>query len=328
MPAARNGLSVAVVGLLSLAFRDHALGIFLVAFVAGVYVVIRHLAEVELWDTGQAIIRGLGRPHQGVAAFFFYPLLDLVCLIASLALALFIIQLLTPVERLWEVWITSVPIWVAPTFILFCAGRLYSRVWSRARAGDYLALSTALLTGVLLSVGISALLDAGHWPRYLVMAFIFTGLSHVTLVGSRFFVRGLADALALWNEVHYYRRGGVVRRVLLYGAGGRYLLFLNERSMNNYQPNTRRMIVGLIDDDPNLRYRRVAGYVVLGTGAELPGLLKRMRVDEVVITAQLRDEALEALVALCGLNGIRLSEWHYEERDLTTGEPSAPSDME
>jgi hypothetical protein len=61
-----NGLLV-LTGLLSMVFRDQALGIFLVAFVAGAYVVMRHLAEVELWDTGRAIIQGLHRPQQRVA---------------------------------------------------------------------------------------------------------------------------------------------------------------------------------------------------------------------------------------------------------------------
>jgi UDP-GlcNAc:undecaprenyl-phosphate GlcNAc-1-phosphate transferase len=314
-----NALLV-VTGLLSLAFRDQALGIFLVAFVAGAYVVMRHLVEVELWDTSRALIQGLRRPQQRVAAFLFYPIFDVVCLILTLGMSFGVLQLLQPTEHVWEHWIRSMPLWVAPVFLLFCASRVYSRVWSLARTHDYLILSAGLLASVLISTGVSSLLQPEQWRRFVVLAFVFSGLSHVLLVGSRMFVRGLVDGLALWSESQYYRRGGVVRRVLLYGSGSRCLLFLRERTLNTFGSSFRRMIVGLIDDDSNLRFRRVGGYVVLGSGPELPDLIRKYRIDEIVITAQLRDEALAALATLCKREDIHLSEWHYEERAVDVAE--------
>lgn len=316
--------SLVITGLLSLAFRDQALGIFLVAFVAGVYVVIRHLAEVELWDTGQAIVRGLNRPHRRVAAFFFYPVLDVACLIAALGLSFALLQLVVPQERPWEVWMSSIPLWVAPAFIIFCATRMYSRVWSLARANDYLILSVSLFAGTLVSTGVACLVPPYQWQHTLVVSCIYTGLAHVFLLGNRLFVRGLLDALSMWSETQYYQRGGVVHRVLLYGSGGRCLLFIRNRTLNNLDYSSRRMIVGLVDDDPNLRFRRVGGYVVLGSGSELPDLIQRHRIDEIVVTAQLRDEMFDSLVVLCGLNGVRLSEWHYEERRIS-GDADSPA---
>lgn len=316
-----NGLLV-LTGLLSLVFRDQALGVFLVAFVAGAYVVMRHLAEVELWDTGRALIRGLSRPQQKVAAFFFYPAFDVICLVVSLGAALAMVQLIHPVHGAWDRWIRDIPIWVAPVFLMFCASRVYSRVWSLARTNDYLLLSVSLLASTIISLGVSILLHPELWKRYFVLLFIFTGIAHVLLVGSRMALRGLVDALALWSEKMHYRRGGVVRRVLLYGSGSRCLLYLRERALNTYDTSVRRMIIGLLDDDTNLRFRYVGGYVVLGTGQDLPELINKHRVDEIVITAQLTDEALTNLVALCALNGVRLSEWHYEERVISA--PDAP----
>lgn len=314
-----NALLV-VTGLLSLAFRDQALGIFLVAFVAGAYVVMRHLVEVELWDTGRALIHGLRRPQRKVAAFLFYPVFDVACLIVTLGLAFGVVNLIQPMENVWEHWIRAVPLWVAPVFLLFCAVRVYSRVWSLARTHDYLILSSGLLGSVLISTGIASLLQPEHWQRYVVLAFIYSGLSHVMLVGSRMFVRGLIDGLSLWSESQYYKRGGVVRRVLLYGSGSRCLLFLRERALNTFGSSIRRMIVGLVDDDSNLRFRRVGGYVVLGSGEEIPELARRYRIDEIVVTAQLRDEAYTALAAACARENLRLSEWHYEERAIDVAE--------
>jgi UDP-GlcNAc:undecaprenyl-phosphate GlcNAc-1-phosphate transferase len=317
-----NGLLV-ITGLLSMAFRDHALGIFLVAFVAGAYVVVRHLAEVELWDTGRAIISGFRRPRRQVAAFFFYPIFDMAGLLVSFGISFSVVHLLQPFDQGWETWVAGIPIWTAPAFLLFCTARIYSRVWSLARTNDYLVLVTCLVASVLISTGLSTLLQPDDWRRYVTLAFIFSGLANVLLLGSRLFLRGVLDALTLWGESRYYRRGGVVRRVLLYGSGGRCLLYLRERALNTFDSSTRRMIVGLIDDDANLRFRRVGGYVVLGTGQDLPDLISRHRIDEIVITAQLRHPAYVALAALCACADIRLSEWHYEERVINPAEIEA-----
>ena len=184
-------------------------------------------------------------------------------------------------------------------------------------------LSVCLLAGILISLGVSILLNPEMWRRYLVMVFIFTGLSHILVVSSRMFFRGLLDGLTLWSESQFYRRGGIVRRVLLYGAGGRCVLYLSERALNAYDGAIRRMIVGLIDDDTNLRFRRVGGYVVLGTGGELEELVTKYRIDEIIITAQVSEAAHQSLAEFCGLHHLQLSEWHYEERAIHSPEPEA-----
>ncbi len=315
-----------LVGLLSLAFRDHALGFFLVAFVAGAYVVTRHLAEVELWDTGRALIRGLSRPEKRVAAFFLYPVSDVLFLMLSMGIAVWVLNRVSPGPGAWEEWLTLLPIWVAPVFLIFCGARIYSRVWSLARSSDYLLLTAAVLGSAVFSLGVSALLAPDSWRRYLVLLFVFTGLAHVATVGSRMTLRGLVEVMAVWQESQHYKRGGIVRRVLLYGSGSRCLLYLRERAIHPVEGTLRRMIVGIADDDTNLRFRRVGGYVVLGTGADLPRVIRDHRVDEVVITAQLREESFSNLVALCALNGVRLSEWHYEERVIAAPD-RAPDPM-
>ncbi len=308
-----NGLLV-LTGLVTLVFRDQALGVFLLAFVVGSYVLVRHLAEVELWDTGRAIIRGLSRPQQKVAAFLFYPVSDVIILIASLGGAIALLHMLQPAGKIWETWISAIPIWVAPAFLAFCFARIYSRVWSLARAVDYLHLTISLFISAIVSLGISALLHPADWHRALVLLFIYAGIANVLVLGSRIFYRGLLEGLTAWSERQYYRRGGVVTRVLLYGSGARCLLYLRDRGISAYGATSRRMVVGIVDDDTNLRFRLVGGYAVLGTGDEIPELVENYRVDEIVITTQLRDEAFAQLVEFCAREQISLSEWHFEER--------------
>lgn len=70
------------------------------------------------------------------------------------------------------------------------------------------------------------------------------------------------------------------------------------RALNSFDTHQRRMIVGLMDDDTNLRFRRVGGYTMLGSGADLSDVIRTCRIDEIVITAQPRDESYTNLVAL------------------------------
>lgn len=319
-----NGLLV-LTGLLSMVFRDQALGIFLVAFVAGSYVVMRHLAEVELWDTGRAIIQGLRRPQQRVVAFLFYPLFDVIFLMLSLALAMAVVHQLAPQPGGWEAWIASVPLWVGPVFLTFCLTRIYSRVWSLARTNDYLLLSVSLMASVTVSLGLSILFHPARWQNFVAQAFVFAGVSHLLVVGSRMSLRGLLDGLSAWSEAQYYRRGGIVRRVLLYGSSGSHLQFLRERSLNPYDAARHRLIVGLVDDDANLRYRRVGGVVVLGSGSDVPALVKQYRIDEIILTNQMGEEAHRALLALSREQNIQLSQWHREERVLHATEAASPA---
>jgi FlaA1/EpsC-like NDP-sugar epimerase len=221
-----------------------------------------------------------------------------------------------------------VPVWVAPPFLVFCATRIYSRVWSLARSSDYLLVSASLIGGVIIGFSLAIFIDAADWRRALLTLLSYTGIAHMGVIGVRMAHRGLAESLALWNETQYHRRGAVVRRVLLYGSGTRCLLYLRERAINTFHSQQRRMIVGLVDDDTNLRFRRVDGYVVLGTGADLPQIIRDHRVDEIVITAQLRDEFFTNLVAICALNGVQLSEWHYEERVISSPDAAPGPEIE
>jgi len=71
------------------------------------------------------------------------------------------------------------------------------------------------------------------------------------------------------------------RRVLLAGAGEAGSLLA--RSMARH-PETRRKAVGFVDDDPGKQGRTIAGLPVLASIDELPNLLVRERIDEVIIT--------------------------------------------
>ncbi len=307
-----NGVVIAIV-LASMLFKSHVAAIYLMAFLAGTYVLVRHVAHVELWDTGQALLRGLKRPSRRVAAVLFYPVWDSACLgVASIAVVA--LTGLGPFPDRWETWIGQLPIWLGPTFILLCLVRIYSRVWSRARMSDYLVLALALMAGSLATVGLFDFIEPGHWSKHWAQAAVFAVVGHVSIIGSRSGYRTLQE-LSAWLA-RTRNAAAQSERVLLFGAGGRCQFFLRERLLRGELELTRRRIVGLVDDDPNLRKRRVAGYRVLGSREELASLVLEHRINRVVISAAISESTRLALQEITERSGIALSEWVQGEIDV------------
>ena len=63
-----------VFGLLLATFQSHAYGIFLLALLVLVYVLLRHMAVIELRETGRVLLTGLRRPAHSLPKALAYPL--------------------------------------------------------------------------------------------------------------------------------------------------------------------------------------------------------------------------------------------------------------
>ena len=102
---------------------DHAVpvacpaGIFLIALLAVAYVLMRHLAVIELRDTGRALLNGLRRPTHATFKALSYPVWDMICLSGSVALAMAIFE--PPRDNFWHSWFLDLPVWVTPSLFVF-----------------------------------------------------------------------------------------------------------------------------------------------------------------------------------------------------------------
>jgi hypothetical protein len=304
-------LALVFFGLMLATFQSRAAGIFLLALLVGVYVLMRHLAVIELHDTGRVILTGLRRPTHSTFKALSYPLWDMVCMTGSLAVVMWLIEGVR-VDFLHS-WFLDLPVWVTPTFSLLSVSRTYVTVWPRARVFDTLILVLTLLMGLLISLGIALLIDPSESSRWVIRALVIGGISHPAIVGSRVFYRMVEEL------VSFFRSNGsehATERTILYGAGGRCQLFLKERGFNNSASYDGAAIVGLIDDEPALHYQWVYGYMVLGASKDLPQLLARHQVNRVIITATLRPESRQAIKRMAREPRFRLSEWCFEDRKL------------
>src|SRR5579884_959353 len=155
------------------------------------------------------------------------------------------------------------------TFIPF---GLYRGVWRYAGARDALSVAVAVVVSEAIAYGfLAATQRFGTFPR---AVFVVDALLSMLLIGgSRFGERALDRGLS------GLRDRSSRRRTLIVGAGrnGRSLL----RELRE-TPGVR--VVGLVDDEPTLRGRRLQGTPVVGNLDEIGYAIGRTAPDEVLVT--------------------------------------------
>jgi UDP-N-acetylmuramyl pentapeptide phosphotransferase/UDP-N-acetylglucosamine-1-phosphate transferase len=305
-----NGGLVAV-GLLTLAFHSHATAIYLVAFVVASYVIVRHLAHVELWDSGMAVLQGLRRPPSKAVAVMIYPLADLAIMGAALVPALYLPHI--DPHDLKLVWLDHAVVWLAVPFLFIAFSGTYRRVWSKARLSEYIILIVAFTSGVLVATAASVGITS-HLSRLAVIeALLFWLFSLVGLVGLRLFPRMIQDFLPI--IIRHQAIEGVERvACLVYGAGYSCTLFLKAKASNTANQTSHRIVVCLLDDDANLHGRTVYGHRVLGGIDKLKGAILKYGVQEIVITAFLDESILRELEACAVTHDVRIFRWRTDIR--------------
>jgi hypothetical protein len=300
-----------IFGLMVTTFESHAAGIFLIAFLAGAYVLLRHLAIIELRDTGAALMRGLRRPTPITFKALAYPAWDMCAMAGAVVVAKFLSDNYTP--TFWYDWFVSLPIWLTPTFALLAVSRTYITIWSRARMRDLVILFLTLFSGLMLSLGLALLIyPAADIQKDLLVTLSVFAIGHPAILALRVIYRVLEELVSWSRSKDAAKPDG--RRILVYGSGARCWLWLRDQSFVKSEHYPARTIVGLIDDDASLHSRWVYGFQVLGGREDLPGLIARYHVTGIVVTADLKSESRAAVFELARQKEIELSEWTSSEQ--------------
>ncbi len=309
-------LTLAAVGLLAQIFHDLAGGIYLLAFVAGTFVIVRHVAHVELWDSASALVHGLSRPLRREVVVPLYIAGDLAILVFSQFLAHVIIRGSVGSGALRQGIVQDIGFQVAIPFVAVALAGMYRRIWSRARLMDFLSLATALCGGLAVGFAIVSMVETELTKLRLLETAIQGGFALALMAGLRLFRRIAADV-----------RGSVMargltttkdlQRALIYGAGHTGLLFLHAEG--DAAPGSGRgyRVVGFLDDDTNIHGRIMHGFPVLGGRENLSTLLPSTAADLVIVAARLQPESLCALLAAAGACGARVLEWRTGLEDIS-----------
>lgn len=133
----------------------------------------------------------------------------------------------------------------------------------------------------------------------LVLATRFEGYSRSVFVIDWILATGALAALRggmRGLRSYFAARRKTGRRVLLYGAGDVGVLALREIRQNSGRDLEP---VGFVDDDREKHGRTLDGVRVLGGGEELPALVSRYDVAEVLITAKPESEGYDSVLTNC-----------------------------
>ncbi|HKT36610.1 MAG TPA: nucleoside-diphosphate sugar epimerase/dehydratase [Nitrospira sp.] len=144
-------------------------------------------------------------------------------------------------------------------------------LWRYVGLHDLVRILWASVTAAIVSFGI--LHGFLHWFAYPRSVIILSGvLSGLYLAGIRLAVRWFRE----WLQVS----SPMARRVLIVGAGNASELLVRDMLSDasyHYRP------VGLIDDDPVKRRMKIHGVPVVGKIEEMPDLVRRLLVHEIIV---------------------------------------------
>jgi UDP-GlcNAc:undecaprenyl-phosphate GlcNAc-1-phosphate transferase len=182
----------------------------------------------------------------------------------------------------------SLPALLVSRYVFFWLFGLYRGVWRYAGARDAATIFAAVVASETTTFFfIWATVPWNGFPRGIYAIDIFV-CSFLILV-SRFWERSVAHALRA-----FVGRSGQ-RRTLIVGAGqsGRSLL----RELRE-SPDDR--VIGFVDDDAELRHRRIQGVPVVGALPEIGWILGRYAPDAVLVTIPAAPrELLDGIVEAC-----------------------------
>jgi len=224
--------------------------------------------------------------------------MDVALLITAYYLA-YIVRFEGAPESVWlYLFVPSLPIVIGIQLATLVVMGVYRTLWRYFSVSDVAAMVRAVVVGT--AGAALAVLVAYRFEGYSRAAFLLDALIAATLlIGSR--------SLLVWLRHWASGRPRVgERRVLIVGANDAGVLALRLLSR---APEAAHRAVGFIDDDPGKRYRKVGGVPIVGTTPEIDAVVRRMRVDLVVIAA---DDAAqrETLRTVCERIGV-------EHRELT-----------
>ena len=179
--------------------------------------------------------------------------------------------------------------------VLYLTG-IYRRIWRYATTRDYYLLAGAIFIGSLLLAVMAMLL----YPKYVYTLprslLILEGLwSFLFLGGFRIALRHRARTV--WKPAAEKLEVGTPQKILIAGAGSAGEMVAREMHNSLYFSGKA---VGFVDDDPRKIGAIIHGIPVLGALAEIPKLVEKNGIEEVIIAMpSAPGNVIREVVSLC-----------------------------
>ncbi len=307
-----------VIGILASVFNDRALGILVLAFLLAAYTVVRHLAGIELLESGKVVLQGLSRPVRRNRTLLYYLVGDILILNVALLAGRLLLDLQdgTLDGSLKEAWLHAAPVDIVIPFVFLLLFRSYSHVWYLARVSEYAATGLAVMLGYAVACGLHLLgvrspAATAEWVLYYLL---LAGIAAPAVVFTRASVRVVQD-LMQWRSRGAGSDGLAPVRALVCGAGYRTTLFLRQMAFRTRE-EAPLDIVGLVSEDSAITGHDVHGIRVVGTFHDLPALIARHHIDILYMVEFVSDADLDTIRRLLRGSGVRLVRWDISETEL------------
>lgn len=314
-----SNLVIVISGLAYAMAKDIFTGLFLVMFVAIVYVLVKHTLKIELWETSRLFAYSYKKQPFSRITLILYPLFDLIWLSFSYWLSSYIAFDGTPPFLSMGDLARVIPLWIAPSFFLLYYSDVYSKVWKNSIFRDYLFLTLAIFVGTVFNSALLCLLEGGFNFDNISLLLLFCLFALFGIVGIRipyYFIR----------EWGIFASNPSVKpssqsNILLYGAGALGGLYIRERYLLHAYEMGSKNIIGFIDDNKILRHRYIYGKKVLGGINEIKSLVKKYHIHAVIITAYLSEENYNQLNEASTELGFRIFNWRAYTASIKTDYP-------
>jgi len=276
----------------------------MIGMIVALHVVVRQLAQVELWTSTQVVLHGVRRPR------------SIVTVLVAIGWDLFSLTLSTlfvfNVVLSYPVTLAHLAVCVMIPFATMYFYGVYKTVWTRSRISQLLVLILQLVAGEVLAF-VALLWISGILPFGLLVAL------SLHILGSAVGIIGVRASLRLVRDLNAWLRCSIGSdhdtSTLILGAGENAILYLRQASFEDQQ-NASRKIIGLIDDNPALQNMMVYGYPVLGSFSQLEDVLKKHEINEVVFTHHYSEELREGVFALKEKYDLLIREFVFYLQDL------------
>ncbi len=281
-------------------------GVVIIALVG-----LRYIAPVEFLESGKglrALVRKPRSCRQTAVAYFAY---DVVVLFGSGMLAWWIITQATVTRFKVDEALSAAMIFTFCTVVALRFARAHARRWTRASSHDFAECLIWMICGAGISFTILGMSQSDFSFRDTAFHLSAITLGTATVFAPRCIGFYLQESVI--DTMHRKRRlksKSSSSTALMYGAGDLGELFVCHMRLSNPDTWKNYHFVGFIDDSKHLKGRRMRGFPILGSLAQLPSLVKQTGANCIMITSSvLSDERMDALMIAAGDLGLEVSRW-------------------
>lgn len=228
----------------------------------------------------------------------FYLMIVNDCVLFALSLALaYLVRFEFSLASIKQEQFFHLLLWMIPLkFVIFLSVGLYRGMWRYTSVRDFWLLARACFISTLLIAVI--MLAINQFQGYSRAVFVVDGILTFFLTGcARMFIRSFYKVSGGAMAYATMPLDSHPTKVVIVGAGQAGEKILREIMENN---TLHYHVEGFIDDDVEKQGRSIHGVRVLGAVSHLPGLIKKSRIDQILIAVpSAHGEQIRHIVEVC-----------------------------